>query len=257
MEGDQNSNTTGRSAAGRGPQISKGFRLNCLFRFKIWWMIPSFGTAGCDVPIRTQFLLLEARDKSSIHDENSKTTSENTFYILFLPVLDGLFRTTLQGTSANELDFCVESGDPDVQTSLVTEAIFINSADNPFKLFRDSIKILEKHKGTVSHIENKKLPAHLDWFGWNTWDAFYANVSAEAIEDGLRSFSEGGCPPKCLFIDDGWQNTACEDDEQFTEDTNFVFRLVNLKENAKFKGEKPCVNLHHFVKSVKEKYGLK
>lgn len=73
-------------------------------------MIPSFGMAGCDVQIETQFLLLEARDESSIHDENSKTTSENTFYILFLPVLDGLFRTTLQGTSANELEFCDESG---------------------------------------------------------------------------------------------------------------------------------------------------
>lgn len=78
-------------------------------------------------------------------------------------------------------------GDPDVQTSLVTEANFINSGDNPFKLIRDSIKyvyihtqfllvssgmwwfliafkyylwvhrILEKHKGTVSHIENKKV----------------------------------------------------------------------------------------------------
>lgn len=71
---------------------------------------PNFGMAGCDVPIETQFLLLEARDESSIHDENSKTTSENTFYILFLPVLDGLFRTTLQGTSVNELEFCVESG---------------------------------------------------------------------------------------------------------------------------------------------------
>lgn len=88
----------------------RGFRLNCLFRFKIWWMIPSFGMAGCNVQIETQFLLLEARDESSIHDENSKTTSENTFYILFLPVLDGLFRTTLQGTSANELEFCDESG---------------------------------------------------------------------------------------------------------------------------------------------------
>lgn len=88
----------------------RGFRLNCLFRFKIWWMIPSFGMAGCNVPIETQFLLLEARDESSIHDENSKTTSENTFYILFLPVLDGLFWTTLQGTSVNELEFCVESG---------------------------------------------------------------------------------------------------------------------------------------------------
>lgn len=31
-------------------------------------------------------------------------------------------------------------GDPDVQTSLVTEAIFINSGENPFKLIKDSMK---------------------------------------------------------------------------------------------------------------------
>ncbi|KAK6250173.1 hypothetical protein SCA6_004178 [Theobroma cacao] len=47
-------------------------------------------------------------------------------------------------------------GDPDVQTTKLTEPVFINSGDNPFKLMRDSIKILEKHKGTFRHIENKQ-----------------------------------------------------------------------------------------------------
>lgn len=102
-------------------------------------------------------------------------------YILLLPVLDGPFRASLQGNTVNELEFCIESGsfnlcnfildvdqcgfnlfcllilfnisefcglsicasgDPNVQTSQVTEAIFMNSGDNPFKLIRNSIKYI-------------------------------------------------------------------------------------------------------------------
>lgn len=67
-------------------------------------MIPCFGTLGCDVPAETRMLLLEARKETNIQD------TENTFYVLILPVLDGQFRTTLQGTPDNELKFCTESG---------------------------------------------------------------------------------------------------------------------------------------------------
>ncbi|KAL1178451.1 hypothetical protein V6Z11_A03G098400 [Gossypium hirsutum] len=144
-----------------------------------------------DIPAETQMLLLEV---------------ENKFYVLILPVLDGQFRTSLQGTPDNELEFCIESGDPDVQTTKIKEPVFVNSGNNPFNLIRNSIKILEKHKGTFKHIDNKQKPEHIDWFGWNTWDAFYCNVDPEGIKDGLENFSKGGCPPKLLTIDEGWQN---------------------------------------------------
>lgn len=83
-----------------------------LFRVKIWWMIPRVGRSGSEIPLETQMLLLEAREQSALHDEISSDPNytENTFYILFLPVLEGQFRTSLQGTPANELQFCVESG---------------------------------------------------------------------------------------------------------------------------------------------------
>ena len=67
-------------------------------------MIPCFGTSGGDIPAETQMLLLEAREETNIED------IENTFYVLILPVLDGQFRATLQGTPNNELQFCIESG---------------------------------------------------------------------------------------------------------------------------------------------------
>ncbi|OMO90004.1 Raffinose synthase [Corchorus olitorius] len=213
-----------------------------VLQFKIWWMLPCFGSSGCDVPAETQMLLLE------------EAREDNNFYVLILPVLDGLFRTTLQGSLDNELRLCIESGDPDVQTTQIMEPVFINSGDNPFTLIRNSIKILEKHKGTFKHIDNKQLPHHIDWFGWNTWDAFYENVNPEGIVEGLECFSEGGCPPKFLTIDEGWQNLAPSYQDKATE-------LLNLEENDKFKGSslvKPGNNnLGDFINTIKQKYGLK
>lgn len=80
-------------------------RLLCLFRFKIWWMIPRVGNSAMDIPIETQMLLLEARE-----EQHSEKDEGNTAYVLFLPILNDVFRSSLQGNSANELEVCVETG---------------------------------------------------------------------------------------------------------------------------------------------------
>ncbi|KAK7353954.1 hypothetical protein VNO80_19410 [Phaseolus coccineus] len=247
--------------------ILQGYKLVSLFRVKIWWMIPRLGRSASDVPMETQLLLLEAKEESAPEDELSsdseETATDNTSYILFLPVLDGQFRSTLQGTQSNQLQFCIESGDAHVQTSQSLEAVFINSGDNPFELIRDSIKILEKHKGTFSHLENKRIPAHLDWFGWCTWDAFYTEVCPQGIKEGLQSFSNGGCSPKFIIIDDGWQeilNTFHKEGEPVIEGTQFATRLADIKENKKFinaGSDNSCSNLHDFVDSIKHNMNVK
>lgn len=76
-------------------------RLLCLFRFKLWWMIPRMGSSGSDIPVETQMLLLEASEG---------TSTDSASYVIFLPVLDGEFRSSLQGGSSDELQICVESG---------------------------------------------------------------------------------------------------------------------------------------------------
>lgn len=245
--------------------VLEDYRFLCLFIAKIWWMIPRFGKSGREIPMETQMLLLEAREDTVLGDDDSSVddVDENKFYVLLLPALDGPFRTSLQGTASNELQFCIESGDPNVQTSHALEAVFLNSGDNPFELIKDSVKILAKHKGTFNHIENKKTPAHLDWFGWCTWDAFYSEVNPNGILEGLNSFSEGGCTPKFLIVDDGWQDTVNElrkEGEPFIEGTQFATRLVDIKENSKFKSfgtDGSRTNLRDFVGTIKEKYGLK
>ncbi|KAG4171079.1 hypothetical protein ERO13_A12G186301v2 [Gossypium hirsutum] len=208
--------------------ILEGYKHLCLYRFKIWWMIPGYGKSGSEIPLETQLLLLEIKEESVVEDDDSSgPPTPTTFYVLFLPVLDGDFRTSLQGTPANELQFCAESGDANVQNSQILEPVFINSGDNPFELIKNSIKILEKHKGTFRHIENKKIPAHLDWFGWCTWDAFYTEVNPQGIKEGLQRFAT---------------------------------RLVDIKENSKFKSSESdawCNNLHEFINMIKGKFGLK
>ncbi|KAL0356336.1 UNVERIFIED_CONTAM: putative galactinol--sucrose galactosyltransferase 2 [Sesamum radiatum] len=101
------------------------------------------GFLRSDIPVETQLLLLEVRENSAVCDDiSSGQSADNTFYVLLLPVLEGQFRATLQGTKANELEFCVESGDAHVQTTKVSEAVFINSGDNPFELIKESLEFV-------------------------------------------------------------------------------------------------------------------
>jgi raffinose synthase len=34
-----------------------------------------------------------------------------------------------------------------------------------------------------------QLPSFLDWFGWCTWDAFYTDVTADGVKQGLQRFA--------------------------------------------------------------------
>ncbi|KAL8529897.1 hypothetical protein ACS0TY_007095 [Phlomoides rotata] len=240
--------------------ILEDYKFMCLFIAKIWWMIPRVGKSASEIPKETQMLLLEIGEESVVDvvDHDEVQTRENKLYVLVLPMLDGAFRTTLQGTPSNELQFCYESGDPDVRTAEAMEGVFVSSGDNPFELIKDSIKILANHKGTFSHLENKKVPAHLDWFGWCTWDAFYTDVTPKGIKDGLQSFKDGGISPKFLIIDDGWQETTNEfqkEGEPLTEGTQFATRLTDIKENSKFKASESD-SLKELIHYIKQNYGL-
>ncbi|XP_064961648.1 probable galactinol--sucrose galactosyltransferase 2 [Musa acuminata AAA Group] len=246
--------------------VLRDYRLLCLFRFKIWWMIPRVGTAGSDVPFETQMLLLEARQYEAVDGGVREAAADPAFYILFLPVLDGDYRSSLQGNSSDELEFCIESGDPATTGSRFLEAVFVSHGSNPFDLMKESMKMLEKHKGTFSVREHKMKPGVLDYFGWCTWDAFYFDVNPQGIEDGLKSLSKGGTPPKFLLIDDGWQDTSNEfqkEGEPAAEGSQYGARLVSVKENNKFRrtadgaSNNGATSLKDFVSNIKQTYGLR
>jgi hypothetical protein len=70
-------------------------------------MVPATGAGAAAVPAETQMLLLESRDEAG-----SAAAERSAVYALMLPILDGDFRASLQGSPENELQFCLESGEP-------------------------------------------------------------------------------------------------------------------------------------------------
>ncbi|MED6149780.1 putative galactinol--sucrose galactosyltransferase 2 [Stylosanthes scabra] len=239
--------------------VLEGLRFMCCFRFKLWWMTQRMGKCGRDVPLETQFMLIESKD--------SETDGENspTIYTVLLPLLEGQFRAVLQGNDKNELEICLESGDSDVVTSQGLNLVYMHAGTNPFQVINQAVKAVEKHMQTFSHREKKRLPSFIDWFGWCTWDAFYTDVTAEGVEQGLKSLSEGGTPPRFLIIDDGWQQIESKpkeaDDCIVQEGSQFATRLTGIKENAKFQkngqNNEQVSGLKHVVDEAKKNHNVK
>ncbi|KAL8487603.1 hypothetical protein ACS0TY_024064 [Phlomoides rotata] len=100
-----------------------------------------------------------------------------------------------------------------------------------FNCFSD-FRTVEGHLQTFSHRERKKMPDMLIWFGSCTWDAFYTNVTAQGVKQGLERFAN---------------------------------RLTDIKENHKFQkdgkeGEKvedPTKGIRHIVTEIKDQHYVK
>jgi len=231
-------------------------RFLACFRFKLWWMSQKMGSSGKEIPMETQFLLLESKA-----DEEG----EQAIYTVFLPLVEGSFRACLQGNENDALELCLESGDPAVEELSFTHSLLVNTGTDPFKVITDGIKSVELHLQTFRHREEKKMPGIVDWFGWCTWDAFYTAVSAEGVEQGLKSLSEGGTPPRFVIIDDGWQSVGTDQRQEDAPEKELIRRLTRIKENHKFQKdgkegeqqEDPALGIQHVVRMAKEKHHLK
>lgn len=240
-------------------------RFMCVFRFKLWWMTQRMGNSGREVPLETQFIIIEVPVAAG--DGDGDGDSGEPVYVVMLPLLEGQFRTALQGNDQDQLQICIDSGDKAVQTEQGMHSVYIHAGTNPFDTITQAVKAVEKHMQTFHHRDKKNLPSFVDWFGWCTWDAFYTDVTADGVKQGLRSLEEGGAPPRFLIIDDGWQQIGSEDKEEeegdpsvsVQEGAQFASRLTGIKENTKFQSHKQeeTPGLKQLVEEVKKGHGVK
>ncbi|GAB4849822.1 flavodoxin-like fold protein [Ancistrocladus abbreviatus] len=228
-------------------------------------MTQRMGSCGQDIPFETQFLIVEVSDGSQFGVLGDQGGNQSALYAVFLPILEGDFRAVLQGNAQDELEICLESGDPAVEGFEGTHLVYVAAGSDPFDVITDAVKNVERHLQTFSHRERKKMPDMLNWFGWCTWDAFYTDVTAEGVKQGLESFMEGGIPPKFVIIDDGWQSVSMDrTSTEFKADNaaNFANRLTHIKENHKFQkngkeGNRVDGGFRHVISEIKEKHALK
>ncbi|CAA2988391.1 probable galactinol--sucrose galactosyltransferase 6 [Olea europaea subsp. europaea] len=226
-------------------------RFIACFRYLLWWMAQKMGDKGSDIPVETQFLLLETKDEI---DNNE------IVYTVILPFIEGPFKASLQGNDKDEVELCLESGDSETGGSAFDHSVYVCAGTDPFETIHEAMRAVRLHLGTFRLRDEKKLPGILDYFGWCTWDAFYREVSPEGVEAGLQSLCASQTPPKFVIIDDGWQTVGFDDDKKELENAYYVplLRLTGIKENSKFQNkDDPNVGIKHIVNIAKEKYGLK
>lgn len=70
------------------------------------------GNCGEEIPVETQFLLIEAHKGCDFDGgiNNGEEEHDGSTYAVLLPLLEGDFRAVLQGNDRNEIEICVESG---------------------------------------------------------------------------------------------------------------------------------------------------
>ncbi|KAL2514271.1 putative galactinol--sucrose galactosyltransferase 1 [Forsythia ovata] len=115
----------------------KGLRYMCVFRFQMWWMTERMGTSGQDIPFETQFLIVERRDDSHFDEKGEEQSAS---YVVFLLILEGNFRVVLQGNANNELEICLESGDPAVQEFEGSHLVLVAAGSEPFDVIMNVVK---------------------------------------------------------------------------------------------------------------------
>ncbi|XP_076935176.1 putative galactinol--sucrose galactosyltransferase 1 [Bidens hawaiensis] len=248
----------------------EGLRFMCVFRFKLWWMTQRMGNCGQEIPTETQFLIVETSEGSHFGEDNEVDdgSHQSALYTVFLPILEGDFRAVIQGNSNNELEICLESGDPAVKDFEGSHLVFVAAGPDPFDVITNAVKSVERHLQTFSHRERKKMPDMLNWFGWCTWDAFYTDVTSEGVKQGLESFHKGVISPKFVIIDDGWQSVDMDPtsvEAKADNTANYANRLTHIKENQKFQKdgkeghriEDPSLGLRHVVTDIKDHHNVK
>ncbi|KAK6156503.1 hypothetical protein DH2020_010751 [Rehmannia glutinosa] len=103
-------------------------RFLACFRFKLWWMAQKMGDKGRDVPLETQFLLVETKEGSHLESDINGDEENNIVYTVFLPLIEGPFKACLQGNDGDQLELCLESGDSDTVGSAFSHSIIVNIA---------------------------------------------------------------------------------------------------------------------------------
>lgn len=191
-----------------------------------FWMEPRAGKRPDEIPGDVQWLLMQRTDGQ---------------YVLLVPLIDDPLRFTLDGRNG-VLRLWADSGDPWVALHEGVGA-FLAVGDDPYRLQEMGAAAVQHRLQTGRLRADKPLPDFIDLFGWCTWDAFYRDVSAEKVRQGLESFRAGGVSPTLVILDDGWQSV-----QAMPEGGS---RLTGFTANAKFPG-----GLAPLISAAREEYGV-
>ncbi|RKN86321.1 Sip1-related alpha-galactosidase [Paenibacillus ginsengarvi] len=193
-------------------------------RHKEWWTRPHFDMDLSRLPPRTQSLLWKT----------------DAGYGYLLPICDELHRTDLTG-SEEGLAVHVSSGETGRESIDMKAAIVLGAGTDPYRLAADSAAVGFAARGSGGSARaGKTYPQTLDYVGWCSWDAFYAEVDEQGLVAKAAELAGFRIPVRWFMIDDGWSDVRER-------------KLHGFEANKeKFPG-----GLERTVRLLKEKHGIR
>lgn len=196
-----------------------------VYQHKDWWVRPAFGTSLCDVPQRSQLLLLHQKEA----------------YTAVLAVCAEECRSDIRGSEGG-IAVDVSTNKTGIRRIEDISVVLVRDTD-PYKACERAAKAALKAMGReYMHRSCRSYPALFEYFGWCSWDAFYHDVNGEGICAKLDELKEKQIPVKWVLIDDGWLDADYEAQE-----------LKGLDgDRTKFPD-----GLNSFTRHIKEKYDIR
>jgi raffinose synthase len=164
-----------------------------LERYKPWWMRPTFGGTEFAFEFETQFLFWRTTDGHCG---------------VAVPLVSGNLRAFFK--SKNGKLVLEWTGNADACPEGRAALLYTMVGDDPLEVCEAAMVDVAHAMGQFQLRITKPEPAFVDYLGWCTWDAFYHDVSAEKVLDGIDSFLERDIPIRYVVLDDGWQTVNPE-----------------------------------------------
>lgn len=187
-------------------------------RLTRYWMGPKFGTNAEDIPVDTQFLLLQLKED----EEDDLLGNGVPSYAIMMPLVDNGCRSTLERSESRKHDTAMdlvtysENGGTAKTAGQSMNAVYIAVGNDPFQLIHKAFEEVSDTLQTFLPLSQKTIPSTVNDFGWCTWDAFYSRVHPQGILNGIQALKDAGVPARNLILDDGWQHVSPEPEEWTT-----------------------------------------
>ena len=155
-----------------------------------YWCRPAFGTVLCEVPARTQALLMK---------------EGNTWRVLWT-LCGEVFNCTLSGDEQG-LKANVYSGSDGEDRIEQTPVLLCFSGKDPYTVLKKTAKAAEKLLGgRVMTVDQKPYPEIFEYLGWCSWDAMRVHISEEKLMQKAAELKEKKIPVRWCILDDMWAN---------------------------------------------------
>jgi Raffinose synthase or seed imbibition protein Sip1 len=185
-------------------------------RLTRYWMGPKFGKNAEDIPVETQFLLLELKEPGDLSSNGVPQ------YAIMMPLVDNGCRSTLERSESRTHDTALdlvtysENGGQPKTAGQPMNALYIAVSDDPYRMIHKAFEQVADTLQTFKPLSQKTVPSTVNDFGWCTWDAFYSRVHPKGILQGIQALKDAGVPARNLILDDGWQHVTPEPEEWTT-----------------------------------------